>query len=176
MKYAGHLVQFFATDAHLIEAVGRYTYEGLRDGYTCIVVATATHRRGIDAFLAGAGMDPVACSSQYRYIALDARATLATISSSGQIDRPRFHQNMNLLLRQAGASGLPLRFFGEMVGLLATQGRLDLATELEELWNELSRQFAFEMMCGYPLSALSGNPKAHQQLCAVHSGVLPTPA
>ena len=39
--------------------------------------------------------------------------------------------------------------YGEMVGILWSQGHAVAAMRLEELWNELLRELPFSLLCGY---------------------------
>ena len=41
--------------------------------------------------------------------------------------------------------------YGEMVGLLWSQGMTISAMHLEELWNELQCELPFSLLCGYPI-------------------------
>lgn len=165
-----HLVQVFRNDEPLIAAVGRYVCEGLQAGETCVVCATEEHRARIDELLREAGLKPAALTAQYRYIPLDAERTLASFYHPRTgIDRMRFHQRTDQLLRQASARGQPVRIFGEMVVLLVAQGRPEVAIELEELWNELSRQHNFSLFCTYPMCSFTENSRYRQLLRGVHS-------
>lgn len=170
MNASTHLVHVFRNDEPLIAAVARYVCEGLLAGDTCVVCVTAKHRAHIDESLRAAGLNPAALEAEYRYIPLDAERTLATFyEPNAGIDRMRFHRNIDELIRQASARGQPVRIFGEMVILLLEQNRPDVAIELEELWNELSRQHNFCLFCTYPSSEFTRNPRYRQLLRGVHS-------
>lgn len=170
MNSATHLVHVFSKDEPLISAVARYVCEGLRAGETCIVCITTEHRARLDQLLRVAGLNPAALEAEYRYIPVDAERTLASFYDPRTgINRMRFHQNTGQLIRQASARGQPVRIFGEMVTVLLSQNRPDIAIELEELWNELSRQHSFCLMCTYPTSEFTQNPRYRQLLRGVHS-------
>jgi hypothetical protein len=173
MSTANHLVQFFRADDRRISAMGRFVCEGLQAGDTCVVVMTADHRHGIEAQLIAAGLNPNALAAEYRYILLDAEELLATFFNSlTGIDYQRFHRDFGLLIRQAAARGQPVRICGEMVCLLVERDWPAVAIELEELWNELSRQYNFQLFCGYTHSAFTENPRYRKLLHSVHSHVL----
>src|SRR5258705_4834483 len=130
---SAHLVHFFDADETLVEIASEFIREGIESGCTCVALATAEHREGIRARLARFGLDAAALESGYRYIPLDAQAMLASFMNDREIDRPRFHHNVGLLMRQAAARGQPVRIFAEMVALAAAES-LETAIELEELW------------------------------------------
>jgi hypothetical protein len=166
-----HFVQFFDADDRLADAVGRFVHVGLAAEEVCVVVATRAHRSAIAAALAARGVDVAAFEARYRYIAVDASTLLCEFYSNGRLNRYRFHDRAGLLLRQAAASGRPVRVFGEMVSLLATDGSIAVALELEELWNELGRSHDFTLFCGYSSESFTG-PRAGdalQRVCSLHA-------
>jgi cytosine/adenosine deaminase-related metal-dependent hydrolase len=173
---SAHIAHFFDADEHLMDAASQFIREGIESGCTCVALATAAHREGIDARLATCGLNPATLESGYQYIPLDARAMLANFMSDRVLDRPRFHDTIGLLMRQAAARGQPVRIFGEMVAVLIEQGSLEVAIELEELWNELSRQQTFLLLCGFPSALFSSDAQRTglKHLCAVHSRVIGT--
>ncbi len=169
-----HFVQFFNATDHLVESVAAFTRDGILEDATCIVVATAEHRKAIEATLAHEGLDLRALSAQYKYIALDAHRLLSTFMVEGEPDQHQFHFNVGLLMRQAAARGRPLRIFGEMVAVLVDMGRMDAAVMLEELWNELSRQEDFTLFCGYSAAAFHGDHRSRARVGALHNHVIST--
>jgi hypothetical protein len=65
----------------------------------------------------------------------------------------------------------PLRIYGEMVEVLACEGNYNGASQLEELWNELSLEHSFTLLCGYSAAHFAG-PDAGSALaiiCCQHS-------
>lgn len=170
MNCSSHLVHVFRNDQPLISAVARFISEGLRAGDTCVVCATSEHREQLDDLLGAEGLNPAELAAEYRYIPLDAERTLASFYEPRTgINRTRFHRNVDQLLRQVSARGQPVRIFGEMVVLLLERNRPETAIQLEELWNEASRQHNFCLLCTYPPSDFTRNPRYRQLLRAVHS-------
>jgi hypothetical protein len=173
MNQSAHIVQFFARDEEYIRAAGAFLRDGLMAGDTCVVVATAEHHRQIDAYLFEQGLNAAALAAEYRYIPLQANATLQTFFDPAKgIDRVRFHRQFNLLMSQAAARGYPVRLFGEMVSLLAEQGHPTQAIQLEELWNELSRHHSFTLFCSYKVSPFTQDPRYRKLLHGIHSHVV----
>ena len=170
MNCSTHLVHVFRNDEPLVAAVARFVCEGLRAGETCVVCTTAEHRRELDELLRAEGLNPTLLEAEYRYITLDAERTLASFyDPRSGINRTRFHRNIDQLIRQASARGQPVRIFGEMVILLLAQNHPEIAIELEELWNEASRHHNFVLLCTYPTSDFTRNPRYRQLLRGVHS-------
>ncbi|WP_161830509.1 MEDS domain-containing protein [Steroidobacter agaridevorans] len=173
MSNSAHIVHFFRSDEEYVRAAGYFLREGLEAHETCVAVATAEHHRQLDRYLRESGLDPDLLSAEYRYVPLQAEQMLPTFfDAQAGIDQDRFHRQFNQLVIQAASRGQPVRLFGEMVSLLAEQGRPALAIQLEELWNELSRQHSFSLFCAYKVSPFTENPRYRKLLHSIHSHVV----
>jgi len=172
-----HLVQCFDADEQLANAVSRFVHVGLDTEEVCVVIATRLHREAIAAALRARGVKVADYEARYRYIAVDAAAMLGEFYTHGRIDHYRFHDRAGLLLRQAAASGRPVRVFGDMVSLLTGDSALAIALELEELWNELGRSHDFTLFCGYSSQAFTGPHAAAdvRRICNMHTHSFGTP-
>jgi len=177
MSNSAHIVQFFRSDDEYVRAAGSFLREGLVSGETCVAVATAEHHRKLDGYLRDIGLEPDTLSAEYRYVPLQAEQLLPTFfDAHSGIDQQRFHHQLNQLIIQAASRGQPVRLFGEMVSLLAEQGHPGLAIQLEELWNELSRQHNFSLFCSYKVSPFTENPRYRKLLHSIHTQVMCDPA
>jgi signal transduction histidine kinase len=170
-----HFVQFYESDAVLLDAVAAFNGDGLRAGEAGIVIATPSHCHGIEERLRSRGFDVDAARSHGQFVALDAADTLARIISGGKPDPRRFAQVVGGVVSRASRGGRPVRVFGEMVALVAHEGNYAAAVRLEELWNDAQETSAFSLFCAYPLDRLNGEPHAEfvDTVCAMHSRVVP---
>ncbi len=170
----GHFVQIFENQNDHTNTVADRVSERIQAGSTCIVVATPEHRAGISARLQSLGVNLSEAIGRYQYIELDARTLLSSFMDGPHCDRSRFHQMFDTLVRQAGSRGEPIFAVGEMVNLLVEDGLTEAALELEELWNELSRQHHFTLFCCYCSHAVSRSAepvRTIERILAVHSHV-----
>jgi PAS domain S-box-containing protein/excisionase family DNA binding protein len=176
MGPAEHLVQFYEADAVLVETVVDYIGAGLRVGEVTIAIITATHRVAVEQGLRSDGLDLDAAHAAGQYIMLDAAETLALIMADGRPAPARFEEVIGTLVAHAAESGRPIRGFGEMVALLAAEGKHAAAVQLEGLWNGLRRVHAFSLLCAYPVNVLGGTAfeAVFGDVCAEHSLVIPT--
>lgn len=163
-----HSVQFFAQDRDLVDEVGRFACQSIASGSTLLLIGTAEHRRLLQEELTDAGLDVGRLVADYQYIVLDAHLTLSSFMLDGHPDRERFHRIMGLLIHQAASRGYPVRIFGEMVALLAANGQVSSALQLEELWNELSRQHDFTLFCAYMAGDVD-DASTRRRICSLHS-------
>jgi PAS domain S-box-containing protein len=170
-----HVVQFYETDAYLVESVGAFLAGSLGAGHAGVVVATGPHRDGIDAALRRRGIDVERCVAEGRYVSLDAAETLARFVEEGEPDAGKFADTMGGVVARLAAGGRRVRAFGEMVALLWAAGNRPAAIGLEELWNELAKSHRFALLCAYPMDAVSGgaSAEAFESVCGCHGRVLP---
>jgi hypothetical protein len=174
MRSTGHFVQFFNDDQHRMEGLADFLIEGLEAGCTCVLVATAEHRAEVAQRLKSGGIDAASLAASYQYIELDARDSLASFMNGSQCDPQRFHPMFDTFMRQVAARGQPVWACGEMVNLLMSDGLIQAALELEELWNELSCHHSFTLFCGYSQDSLfsRGSERVLARICAAHSHVI----
>jgi PAS domain-containing protein len=173
-----HAVQFYEQDSALIEALGKHIGTALESGDTAIVIATEAHRQGLAEELRLRKINTSAAVKAGRFIELDAAETLASFMIGGGPDKQKFQETIGALVSQAAARTKPgcrLAAFGEMVALLWAEGKRDATLRLEEFWNELSEQYTFDLLCGYPIGVF--DRMEHRQLffsiCGEHTEVNP---
>ena len=169
-----HAVQFYENDGHLLDLLMRFAGPALVAGDVAIVIATRPHRDGLTKRLRANGLDVDVPRRQGRFIALDATATLGKFCRDGVIDPQAFHEVIGGLMDKIAATGERRRIvaFGEMVALLWAGGRAEAAIQLEQLWNDLGRRYAFSLCCAYPMHGFGhGHAAAFMKICAQHSHV-----
>src|SRR5262245_30310129 len=170
-----HMVLVYEADVHLVDAVSRFVSTGLTAGKAAIDVATPPHREQLDTCLRANGVDLTTACAQGRYIALDAAETLAQCMVDGWPDAQRFADVVGNIIAGAGGRYPHVRVFGEMVALLWAAGNGDAALQLEALWHDLLKTYAFPLLCAYPIRGFVKGAHAQQFLtiCAAHSHVIP---
>ena len=70
---------------------------------------------------------------------------------------------------------LVVRAFGEMVDLLWKDGNIEGAILLEQLWNDLGREYKYSLLCGYSLDNFLHETGAEtfRRVCGHHTHALP---
>ncbi|MEO7348065.1 MAG: MEDS domain-containing protein, partial [Opitutaceae bacterium] len=169
-----HFVQFYRTDDYLIECLAGYVAEGVWNRDIAVVIATPEHRIALEERLRAKSVDIFSTMLERQYLAFDAREMLSKFMFGDRPDRTAFMKVMGDLVRKATAGGRQLRAFGEMVALLWMDGKRAAAIELEQLWNELSREHAFALFCAYPAVCMDtkGNGPSLEHVCDHHSCVI----
>ncbi|MBZ5508233.1 MAG: MEDS domain-containing protein [Acidobacteriia bacterium] len=177
-QLAGHAVQFYETDAGLVEMLGQHIGSALKSGDTSLVIATKAHRQRLAEELQLRKVNMAAAINAGQYLELDAAETLAKFMVGGGPDQQKFADTIETVISRAGArtkAGKRLVVFGEMVALLWGEGKRDATVRLEELWNDLAQRHTFHLTCGYPIPAF--DRLEHRQLffsiCGEHTHINP---
>jgi hypothetical protein len=169
-----HVVQFYMSDAELVERAGSHLADAVRSGAIAIALAAPAHRRAFAAWMSASGVDVQAAEAEGTYLALDARETLQRFLVDGSPHSDQFDEVIGELVRTAAATGRPVCAYGEMVALLWDDGRVNAAIELESLWNSLGDRVPFSLFCSYPSTSVTGANRAEQfhQVCCMHTAVV----
>jgi PAS domain S-box-containing protein len=176
---AFHEVQFYEDDQFLLDGLGRIIGSALGSGNSGVVIATKSHRDGVEDRLRASGVDVALAVEQGRYHPLDASETLRKFMVNGWPDSNRFREVIGATIAQAKenakAENPLVAAFGEMVAVLWAEGKSEAALELERLWNELATTHSFQLHCAYPMSLFPREADAEsvRQICSKHSNVVP---
>jgi hypothetical protein len=174
-----HLVQLFDDTDSLAQTVADFLYAGFKNGQTLLVAARPHGWAATLKQLLVLGCDVPEATQSGRLLALDAETTLAGFSQNGFPRADLFQEQVGALVRHlSDRNPLGLRIYGEMVDILAAQGDYWAAEQLEQLWQELSAECSFTLLCGYA-SANFADPRTASALQAIcrshtHTTVKPT--
>jgi len=172
-----HEVQFYANDAFLLDGFTRFISTALNSGNPAIVIATQSHRDGLLERLQAHGADIRAAIDEGRLIALDAAEILSTFMVNEMPDPARLVKVVSDLIMAANKAtkGEHRRVMacGECAPLLWAEGNADAAIRLEELWDEIARTRAIDILCGYPSGSFCYKEDSHifRSICQEHSAV-----
>ncbi len=179
ISHQAHTVQFYGEDTFLLDGLSRFIGTALGAGDAAVVIATKAHRDGLAQRLQARGLDANLAAEEGRYVAIDAAETLAKFMRDGWPDAALFTEVVCSELTQAAlaAGGMDSRIsaFGEMVALLWAEGNAEAAVRLEELWNELARNYSLSLRCAYPMSGFDReyHSDSFLKICEEHSHVIP---
>jgi diguanylate cyclase (GGDEF)-like protein/PAS domain S-box-containing protein len=165
-----HAVHFYDGYDELLPALGGYVGAGLFQE-AVLVVATAEHRRRLREQLDGDSL--LAAKAEDRYCELDAEETMAQFMRNGLPDADLLRMVIATPLRRTIARHGRARVYGEMVGLLWEAGNKAAALMLEAMWNDLQRDNAFSLLCGYSKDGFSSTGEyGLNQVRACHTQLL----
>ncbi|MDX6613269.1 MAG: hypothetical protein QOD75_2455, partial [Blastocatellia bacterium] len=175
MTATEHFVQFYEMDDFLLNSLSGFVGTGLSAGEAVIVIATETHRQGLEQLLQTHGLDVAGLKASNQLVLLDATETLERFMVDGSPDPTKFTDVIGSLVAEISQERPGLRAFGEMVALLWAEGNHTAAIALEELWNGLQKNHSFSLFCAYPMNALDGEKfiEPLSGVCTSHSRVIP---
>ena len=174
----GHAVQFYESDAFLVNVLARFVVNGLSRDEPIVVIATNPHVTALVETLRARRVDVDAARNAHQLCMVDAHGLLAAIMEQGMPGVERFNAAFDGILQTVARKASPagIRVYGEMVDLLWQDGNFKAAIRLEEIWNERASSNEFFLLCAY---ALRGFPAAEDtsaiaEICRQHTRVTPT--
>src|SRR5580692_11594243 len=173
-----HVAYFYQESDSLLEALSSFIGGALGAGNAALVITTKMHREGLLHRLTARGLDIPKATNEGRYLELDAAELLSKIMVEGMPDSGRFETIVGGAIVRTKARAKTARpeiaAFGEMVSLLWTEGKVEAAIRLEQLWNELATKLAFSLRCAYPVGHFNGenNSQPLMRVCAEHSAIV----
>jgi MEDS: MEthanogen/methylotroph, DcmR Sensory domain len=165
---------FYADESSLVDGYARCIESSLKSGNVIIAALTESHRISVLRELEAKGIDPAAAIEQDRYIPVDAVDTLLRLTVDDMPDPIRCANEIGDLIRLA-ANGVKSEHgrvvvCGEIAPTLLSKNS-EGAVKLEHLWDEITRGYGVQTLCGY-LSSAFPYPEADavfQRICAEHT-------
>jgi PAS domain S-box-containing protein len=175
MRDREHFVQFYETDAYLVDSVSGFVNAALAKGDASVVIATMDHRLALQRKLVSWGTNVAEAIEAGRYVVLDAADMLGKFMIEGLPDQQQFNETIGGVMAQLSEGGRRVHAFGEMVALLWADGNSEAAIRLEELWNELGKSHRFALLCAYPIAGFDQQDHSAPfgGICDCHTRVIP---
>lgn len=175
MARAEHFVQFYESDAFIINSVAEYLCHGIKAAEFCVIAATQDHIDEIERVITSFGQDVKAAAESGMYVRLEARDVLSKIMIDGLPDEAAFLELIGPLVRRTSGDGRSTRIFGELVAVLLSENNARAAIQLEGFWNDLRKKYPFSLFCAYPIDGFTGGDAADYMagVCSGHSQVIP---
>lgn len=165
-----HSVQLFDSHQTAASALAEFVRAGLAHNEQVVLIARLAdwNRAAVDLSRDVALSDAI---DSGRLTVCDSTRTLDAISVDGWPSPDRFERVVGTMIAAAHAGGGALRAYGDMVDVLAAEGRCDAAARLEELWNDLRARVPFTLFCGYSSSHFcdAHHSAALRQIRQLHS-------
>jgi signal transduction histidine kinase len=160
----------------LYVAFGRHLGTAIACGDGAIAFVTLERARGLRKQLTHEGLDVQACEDrgQLQLVVID--ELLDAIAPPAGVSREVFDSEVGARVRSMLDRFGHVAAVGEIVDVLTRQGRVPVAIELEQLWNELLSTTSLSLACAYGMSefASAETSEAFEQICSAHSHVHPT--
>ena len=170
-----HIVQVCQNVTAQAEAVTHYINEGLMNGEAVIVIARPVLRKAVILRMEALGLDMQAIRNEGQIKFLDAEFLLFGFLIDGELNGRSFHKLIGTPIQALQLKYGKVRAFGEMVDVLWKDGLQDTALQLEHLWNNLSQEQGFPLLCTYLVDSLDANTYEYslERICKCHSHLEP---
>ena len=178
-RNTGHAVQFYSDESILLTQLARLVGGAIGSGDGALVIATEPRRAMLRQRLTALSVDSQSAADRGRYVLLDARNTLEKFLRGGAPDESLFTATLGPLLQQLSRpnqnEASRITAYGEMVALLWAEGKPEAAVKLEQLWNELAKDYPLFLLCSYPLNRfdMASHADFFRRICSEHSDVVP---
>jgi DNA-binding NarL/FixJ family response regulator len=166
-----HEVEFYPDDGAFVAGFGGFIEAALHAGNAVIVVVTESHRESLLQRLRQCGVDIDSAIAQGRCLPLDVADTLSTFMGDDLPDPARFFRVVGDLIGSAAwaTAGDESRvtICGECASILWAQGNADAAIQVEQLCNQLTKQYGIDILCGFSLSSFyrEEDMQVFQKIC-----------
>jgi DNA-binding NarL/FixJ family response regulator len=173
-----HEVSFYLDDAAFVDGFARLAESALQVGNAVVAVAAEPHRAGILTKLRGSGIDVDAALEDGSYTQLDVIDTLSSLMVNDLPDPVRCAKMVGDLIMKGSkaAQGEHPRvaICGECSPTLLAEGNVEAAIQLEHLWNEITRNYDADTLCGYVWGTFPPKESTpiFERICAEHSAVV----
>ena len=175
--FTGHVVHFHEDDRGFVDGVSGLIAAALRRGDAVSLVTRPHLRAGVAQCLRTLGFNAGESGQFGAYTAIDSASALAPILRNGQLDIDRLRELIAETDRgrtngSRGADSI-LTFVGDTSTHLL-EVNPQLAVELEQAWNDVTRSLRFLTVCCYPTTRFDGGDAGlFPQLCAEHLAKFP---
>jgi len=170
-----HEVAFYPDDPSLVDGYARFIESALKSGNAVIVVVTESHRACLLPRLEANGVDVAAAIEQGSYISLESTDTLSRLMVDDTLDPVRCTRVVGDLIMGAakGVKGEHARVevCGEIAPILLSKGNAEGAIKLEHLWDEITRGYGVDTLCGYLRSPFLSEERIFERICTEHSAI-----
>lgn len=172
----GHDVQFYDSQELLAQSVARFLADGVRAGQPLIVTARKPLWAQIGQQLRRFDIDAAQLHNDGRCVYFDSRTALRAFMQGRHPDGELFFATIGDVFRKTigGRAYIVVRAFGDMVDVLSSDGKVEAAVELEDLWNDLAARHAFSLLCAYSTAHTLTTTRTHDltQICGRHQHVI----
>jgi DNA-binding NarL/FixJ family response regulator len=168
----GHAIEFYSDDESFLAGFSRFIATAVSGGNAVIAVATEPHLNSLFQRLQALDLNIGAAIEQGRFVPLDVDDTLSSFIVNDVPDPARFRRVVGDLIT-AAARAIPgepsqVAICGECASSLWAQGKVDAAIQVEQLCNQLTKQYEMNILCGFSLSGFyrEEDMQIFQRICS----------
>lgn len=144
-----HICKLYELETNLLSSVCDFIVPALTRNEGVLIIATPEHIQNFQLALERRSIDVTEAVAKEQLIFLDAHSTLSSFMEENVIVDEKFREVLEPKLKSLHARYKKVRAYGEMVNLLFSANDYRNTLRLEQLWNELSSDYPFSLLCSY---------------------------
>jgi hypothetical protein len=172
-----HIVHLYQDQNFLNRVVCRFAAAALANGEGLILVPTLAHWEEFRPRLAAEGVDIKGAQQSGQLTVVDADELLPRFMGRALPDGPMFLGLAGEIIARTRAAGrfTNVRWWGEMVNVLWERGDVAASMNLEDLFDQVSRERNVAVFCSFLMDNFNGDVHAHMlpRLGDNHSHLIP---
>ena len=172
-----HIVHLYQDQDFLNRVVCRFAAAALANGEGLILVPTLAHWDAFRPRLAAEGVDIKAAQERGQLTVVDADELLPRFMGHALPDGPMFLGLAGEIIAKTRSVGrfTNVRWWGEMVNVLWERGDVAASMNLEDLFDQVSREQNVAVFCSFLMDNFNGDVHAHMlpRLGDNHSHLIP---
>ena len=175
-----HVLRFYADEGTFVDHTYQLAYTALAKGDRVLAVLGQTELRCLTTRLRATGLNLAHAIELGRYVAFSVESVMPLILKDNWPDAALFATFFNPTLRRlsthARRESSQVTIFADIIGPLLRQGcSHEVATRVEEIWNNLVQRHSCIIYCGCPVIDLGckRNRATLAEICHDHSSVIP---
>jgi DNA-binding NarL/FixJ family response regulator len=172
-----HEVIFYRDDASFLKIFSRFIAAALESGNAVLFVATESHLGSLRRTLEARGVDVATGVQKGTYVPVNVEEMLSAFMVDGFPDRDRLLRVAADLIGKASKAvngkHRGVSACGECAPTLLGEWSVGAAIRVEQLWDEVARIYAVDILCGYSYDSFQcdENRQIFQRICGEHSTV-----
>jgi signal transduction histidine kinase len=171
-----HIVQIYSDKNDLAETVSYFTAQGLNNNEAVLLVCRSEHHDLFTQQIQKKYIDTEDLAMAGQLVIISAETAKTSIISDNKPVYEYFERSIGKIVQAMVKKYKKLRIYGEIVDILAEEGNMMAAVELENYWNRLLKKHDFCLFCAYHQKNVKNSPEREfhiSTLCTQHTHVIP---
>lgn len=172
-----HEIAFFEDDKSFVDGLARFIETTLKARRAVVAVVTESHRASLMTKLNADGTDVSGAIEQGTFIPMDSADALSRLVIDDTPQPALCAQVVSDLIasvvKTVDEEHSRVVFCGEIAPVLLSRGNATGAIQLEHLWDEVTKDYGVQTLCGYvrPAPVSVDGSSIFDRICAEHSAV-----
>lgn len=171
-----HIVQIYSDKKDLAETVTYFATQGLNNNEAVLIIARKEHTELFTEHLKKKYIDTEDLIMGGQLVFIPAETAKSAILAGDKPVAEYFDRSVGKIVSGTLKKYKKLRIYGEIVDMLAEEGNIQAAIELENYWNQVLEKYDFTLFCAYDKENVKGfgtHENAVSTICHQHTHIIP---